>query len=237
MSPDLPAAHHYYQWIVDTFNPYLRGRILDIGGGWGAHLAFILPQHGDLVSIDCDAASVEAMRARYGRYPQFQAWHLDFGEVRARTTLMAQRFETIMALNVLEHIEDDVGALKIMCGLLQAQRGVVLLQVPAHAWLYGTLDRQAGHYRRYSRATLRRALVAAGFECVRLRYFNAFGVLPWLINARLLKASLASKEVAWQIRFFDRWLVPVLRAVETCVRVPFGQSLIAMARAAKPSDG
>jgi SAM-dependent methyltransferase len=233
MSPDMPKAKNYYNWIISKFLPYLGDNILDVGGGYGAHLEYILPEYGRVTSIDLSETSVQFMRERFRNYPDFQAICIDFGQDEALTHLIESKFDTITCLNVLEHIEDDLTVLKDMYAILQAQTGVLLLQVPAHEWLYGTLDIQAGHYRRYSLAYLSDILTKAGFDIVDICYFNSFGALPWFINARVLKSKLEADGVNLQIRLFDRYLVPLLRNVESRIKLPFGQSLMAVAKVKK----
>jgi len=117
-----------------------------------------------------------------------------------------------------------------MHGILKDQQGTLLLQVPALGWLYGTLDELAGHYRRYDRKGLQTMLTQAGFEVQQIYYFNSFGVIPWFINARILRPrTLSNRSVGLQIKVFDRFIVPVLRRSEKLVRLPLGQSLIAVA--------
>lgn len=232
MAPEMVDAVNYYAWILEQLRPHLGRQILDIGGGFGSHLEPLVKEGQNIFSIDLSEASVQVMQDRFKDYPNFEAHPLDFGSVDGQSQLVVHHFDTIMCLNVLEHIEDDLGALKHMYTILEAQQGTLLLQVPAHPWLYGSLDALAGHYRRYNRTTLRAVLTQAGFDVKRLYYFNSFGVLPWFINARILKPrALATRGVGTQIKIFDRYIVPVIRQVEDLIRLPFGQSLIAVAAA------
>jgi 2-polyprenyl-3-methyl-5-hydroxy-6-metoxy-1,4-benzoquinol methylase len=229
MAAEMPNAKNYYQWTVSQLTPYLGSHILDIGGGYGAHLEHILRQDNIVLSLDLSIRSVRMMKERFKDYPGFDTMCADFGQEDIQERLSNYHFDTITCLNVLEHIEDDAAALKDMYRILEPQKGTLLLQVPALEWLYGSLDQQAGHFRRYSLRRLRRILVEANFKIIRLHYFNFFGVLPWFINARIFKRSVASGTVDTQIRIFDRYLVPPLRLLETAVSPPLGQSLIAVA--------
>lgn len=236
MSPEMPNATNYYRWIVSQIAPYLGHHILDVGGGYGAHLAHILPERGNVTSIDLSESGVRFMRERFQDFPNFQARHADFRRQEVQDDLAAQRFDTITCLNVLEHIEDDLAALQGMHAILAAQNGAVILQVPAHQWLYGSLDSEAGHFRRYRAADLRRRLDQADFEILRLYHFNSAGVVPWFINARILKSALDAGRVNFQIRVFDRYIVPVMQRLESRISPPIGQSLMAIARARQPEQ-
>ncbi|MFA5181674.1 MAG: class I SAM-dependent methyltransferase [Syntrophales bacterium] len=231
MSPDLPGAKKYFQWIVSEIEPYLGTHILDIGSGYGIHLEYVLPQHPNITSIDLCFESVQALRQKFKAYPDFEARQADFEQVSDLESLLSLRFDTIVCLNVLEHLQDDISALKRMYEVLQQQRGIVLLMVPAHQWLYGSMDRQAGHFRRYTSISLGSKLRQVGFEILRLYHFNTFGVLPWFINNRIFNKKLDGSGVGLQIKIFDTYIVPVIKRLESRIKFPVGQSIITVARA------
>lgn len=158
----------------------------------------------------------------------------DFGLEDVRAELVRKQFDTIICLNVLEHIEDDLTALRHMREILERQNGKLLLQVPAHQVLYGTMDALAGHYRRYSRGYLKHQLQDAGFHIEKLFFFNSFGALPWFLNARVLKPKTLEMGVLnTQLVVYDRYFIPILRQIEALIRFPVGQSLMAVAQAKK----
>jgi ubiquinone/menaquinone biosynthesis C-methylase UbiE len=229
MTPEMLHAQNYYQWTVDQFTDYLGDHILDIGGGYGSHLEFILPDHPRVISAELSEDSVAFMNRRFQNYPEFEAIQVDFGANDIQM-LTSKNFDTITLFNVLEHIEDDFTALKDMHSVLAEQQGHLLIQVPAHMWLYGSLDEQAGHFRRYSKAYTADILKRSGFEIVKLYHFNVFGVLPWFINARILRQSLQASSVNTQVKIFNA-LIPYLRTLENIMNLPVGQSIIAIAKA------
>jgi SAM-dependent methyltransferase len=134
--------------------------------------------------------------------------------------------DTILCFNVLEHVEDDRGALRRLHAAL-APGGRLLLLVPAHQRLYGAIDRAIDHYRRYDAAGLAATLEEAGFRVEHTQYFNRLGVLGWYLNSVLLRRT---KVPGLQLRL-QNVLVPFLRA-EAALPLPFGLSLIAVARRA-----
>jgi|APSaa5957512622_1039677.scaffolds.fasta_scaffold126571_1 2-polyprenyl-3-methyl-5-hydroxy-6-metoxy-1,4-benzoquinol methylase len=231
MSPAMQEAQNYYRWIVSVLSPYLGENILDIGSGYGAHLVNLLPLGKLVTSIEISTESVAFLDQRFAEYDNYQAMQGEFGNHLVMDMLDRKGFDTISCLNVLEHIEDDLNALRQMHTLLSPQSGVLLLQVPAHAWLYGSLDSQAGHFLRYQKAPLRQKLVQAGFEVLKVDYFNSISALAWFVNARILKQELHAGGVNSQIRLYDRYLLPIFRVIESIIPLPFGQSLIAVARA------
>jgi hypothetical protein len=128
-------------------------------------------------------------------------------------------------LNVFEHIEDDAAALSSTYNIL-AQGGTLILIVPAHAWLYGSMDSSIGHCRRYTKAMLKQKLDAAGFQTIQLKYINLLGAVGWFINGKLLKRKTPPAD---QLKLLNRW-IPLLQKAETIIKPPFGISLLAIAR-------
>lgn len=230
MSPAMRSASNYYGWIAAQFRPVLGCRVLDIGGGLGSHLDHVVDGSRFVMSVDLSQECVADMTRRLGG-ARFEARVGDITDPALARELAALAFDTILCVNVLEHIERDDLALRCMAEVLRPSGGHVFLLVPAHPFLYGSPDALAGHVRRYTRRDLRDAVQAAGFSVRRLYHFNWFGAVPYLVNARVLRPKTLGGAVDAQIALFDRFFVPVLRRLESVVRMPFGQSLIAIAKA------
>jgi SAM-dependent methyltransferase len=155
--------------------------------------------------------------------PKFslQTCHLEECDLAA---LAAQRFDTVFCINVLEHIEDDLGALRTF-GRVLVPGGRVLIWVPAVQAAYGPLDAELGHYRRYSKTSLGRVFADAGLELQALRYSNPIGLVGWMFNSHVLKTKAHS---LWQVRVFDSLIAPWALPLERLVPPPIGLSLIAV---------
>jgi 2-polyprenyl-3-methyl-5-hydroxy-6-metoxy-1,4-benzoquinol methylase len=222
----LSEAKNYNRWIFQLIQPFLGQRILDIGCATGNITEYFLDRQC-VVGLDCDKQAIERIRTRFVNSPNFSVYYANFPKSDL-SFLGPSAFDTIVCLNVLEHIADDVGAVETMRTLL-VDGGRLILLVPAFRWLYGSLDAADGHFRRYSRRELREKLALAGFLVCGTQYMNFPGILGWLINGRLRKVPLIPKS---QLLFYDR-IVPVIQRLERFVRVPLGQSLIAVAD--KPS--
>jgi SAM-dependent methyltransferase len=136
----------------------------------------------------------------------------------------ARPFDSVVCLNVLEHIEDDLFALEQMHRVL-APGGNLALLVPAHQVLYGEFDRAVGHYRRYEKRELATKLKQAGFTVRKMKFFSLLATLPWLVNGRLLKRDYLP---TGQANLANR-LVPLLK-LERFIGPPCGLSLIAIAQ-------
>jgi len=126
----------------------------------------------------------------------------------------------------MEHVERDADFLRAARRTLTGD-GSLLLLVPAVPAIYGSLDRAFDHFRRYTRAGLRKLLLDAGFEIEKLYYVNGVGVAAWFFAGRVLHRTTLGRG---QVRFYDRWVIPWLRLIETKIRPPIGQSLLVVAR-------
>jgi SAM-dependent methyltransferase len=141
-----------------------------------------------------------------------------------RADLQTERVDSIVCMNVLEHIEDDTSTLKDFASVLVPD-GTLILLVPAHPALYGTLDIGLDHFRRYQRRSLKELVTASGFEVESIRHLNMVAVAAWWLNSRVLKRKLMP---GGQLRAF-RWLMPLLR-IERHIDPPFGLSLLVIAK-------
>jgi SAM-dependent methyltransferase len=149
MSSGLEAARNYHRWNFAWIEPHVRGRILDVGGGTGNHLAFL--RDAEIVSIDLSREAVEELRAKHSDLPN---WSFEVGDITDAALidrLGPASFDTVLSCNVFEHIPDDALAFEHAARLLKPGGRLVLL-LPAHQRLYGSMDQLAGHFRRYSRS-------------------------------------------------------------------------------------
>jgi SAM-dependent methyltransferase len=175
-----------------------------------------------LVLTDPDSAYRETLQSRFAGSPNVVVDRITLPDHSAGARFQHYQLDTVVALNVIEHIADDVEALRSMAAMLQPGGRAVVL-VPAFQRLYGSLDRELGHVRRYTRTNLSQRMSEAGFRVERTFYFNLVGMIGWWVNARLRKVPRIPTE---QLGYFDT-LVPILR-LEDLVPLPFGQSVIAI---------
>ena len=220
----LGGAEAYNRWIFDTIRPFVAGRTLEVGCGIGTFSRLLAGAAAHLTAVDIEAPFVAATeRATAGR---------------ANTTVICadatqypwpQSFDTIVALEVIEHIADDAAFLRTLGGAL-APGGRLVLKVPALPALYGAYDHAVGHHRRYDRRGLGARLAEAGLEVATIAYFNAAGALGWWLHSRVLGRTRPSGA---QVRVFDA-AVPMLRRLERAVPPPFGLSLFAVATRSVP---
>lgn len=212
----------YNRWLFDQFGDCLGARVLEVGAGTGNITQFLCLGDRDVMATDVLPAYRKQLASRFAGQPNVQTGVFDLTR-SAPAEMTASPFDTVVCLNVLEHIEDDRFALSQMASVLSSG-GTLALLVPAHQILYGEFDRAVGHYRRYSRHELRKVLIETGFTVESLKFFSLAATLPWLINGRLLKRSFLP---AGQTDLANR-LVPLLK-LERFIGPPFGLSLIAIA--------
>ena len=223
-SSAIETADNYTRWILSAFTPYFGRRLLEVGLGHGGYRRFV-PAGIDYIGLDIDPDSVARGQARYPADTWLQA---DVTDPALTARLASKGIDTVLCINVLEHIEQDEAAVATLLSVL-APGGHLLILVPAFASLYSDLDRMAGHCRRYTLRDCPR-LAGAGGNLVKAHYFNAVGGLGWWVNKALRHESLDSGAVNQQILFFDRFVVPVARAVDLVTRRFFGQSMICVIR-------
>lgn len=216
----LESLERYNRWIVDHLRPHAGCRVLEVGAGTG-NLTRFFQTCDEVLAVDIDPGFANRFATRFGGNPRVKVEVMD---VAAPEDPLGNRlFDTILCVNVLEHIAEDEMTLKRFRHHL-IPGGRLLLLVPAHQALYGGVDESAGHVRRYDRRGLATKLVAAGFTVERIRYFNMLGALGWWVNVRVLRRRYLPDG---QSRLLNH-LVPLLR-LEDRISPPFGLSLIAIA--------
>ena len=224
----MASVSHYNQWIYEALAPFAGPRILEVGCGIGNMTAFFLESEL-LVAIDRLQASVLLTRKRYPGRANLKVLQGDISDSALPARLQPFDIDTVLCVNVLEHIEDDVEALRHMWQILQSD-GHLLLLVPAGSYMFGALDEALGHFRRYDRVGLKQIVQQAGFQPIQLRYMNLAGIPGWWLNSRVLRRDLLPEG---QLHWFNR-LAPFFIRSERALRrvwdVPAGQSLICIAQ-------
>ena len=222
----MAAAPRFNRWMFERLRPWVGRRVLEIGAGIGNMSAFLVDEAGvdRLVLTDTEPYYLGRLRERFAGRPQVAVAELRLPGRDPR--LVAERLDTVVCLNVLEHIEQDGAALRAMRDLLQPA-GRLLLLVPSLRALYGSLDEALGHFRRYVPDELQAKLQVAGFRVRHLEYFNLAGVPGWWLTGRVLRRRLIP---AGALRWYEA-LVPLFR-LERFLPWRIGQSLIAIGEVA-----
>lgn len=214
----------YNRWLHDQFDAFLGRRVLEVGSGVGNQTRYFVERER-VIASDIEPHYVKELQATVGQRSNVRVASFEFPLAdAARQDLASERIDSIVCMNVLEHIEKDRETLLDFAKVLP-EGGHLVLLVPAMPSIYGTLDKHLNHFRRYDREPLRQLLTEAGFEVESLRYLNQPGVFGWWLNSRVLKRRVIPRAQVGAVR----WLMPWLRS-EARRSPNFGMSLLALAR-------
>ena len=222
----LSAADRFNDEVWSRVQSFIGTDILEVGMGIGIFTEKLLTR-GKVLGVEIVPEFVEEARRRLGERPELEYLVADIGGAALPDSLRGRAFDTIVCMNVLEHIEDDRGTLSRFLGLLKPG-GKLVLVVPAHMWLYNPLDAHDGHFRRYEPAELSEKLTAAGFRVAHESRFNLFGIAGWFLNGTILRRKDLP---SGQMGLFNK-VAPLLFWLERLVGPPVGLSLLAVG--AKP---
>jgi glycosyltransferase involved in cell wall biosynthesis len=214
----------YNHWLVERFRSALGTRILEIGAGFG-NMTRHLTGRELVVASDLDPVAIEYLRGAFREDGSVRVASYRFPlDGAGRDEIRSLKIDTVVCLNVLEHIEDDSGTLADLHAVLQPGGRLVLL-VPALARLYGSLDEHLRHFRRYEKAELEGKVRAAGFTLEDCRFLNRPGILGWYVNGKILRRRVLPRG---QLAAF-KLLLPLLKREEENPPSA-GMSLLAIAR-------
>lgn len=218
----------YYRWAFSLLEPYIGSRVMDAGCGIG-NFTHLLAEKADYVlAVDLSPRNIELLTWRFRGSKIVEILQADLEHDLA--AIRKKAIDTVVCLDVLEHVEDDVALLASFRQSIQPG-GTLLLKVPACTWLYGSIDVASSHYRRYNKAELAERALRAGWESVRVFHMNVFGVLPYWFKSRILNRSVNFSRTfpRWQIKLIRR-AIPIMKVVDGFIGPPVGQSAILVAK-------
>jgi SAM-dependent methyltransferase len=212
------------RWMYDTARPYLGDRVLDAGAGIGPFVELMVDDGKDVTAIEFLPEFVDELRARFGNSDRVAIRQGDLSDAAALAGL--DSFDSVLCLNVLEHIKDDSAAMRNLLAVTKSG-GTLVALVPAYQWLFNRMDRAVGHHRRYGRDQFTRRLTAAGWTVERCFRFNAVAVLGWFVAGSVMRREKPGQDLAG---IYEK-LIPSLAFLEDHVlHGVAGLSLIAVCR-------
>jgi SAM-dependent methyltransferase len=212
---------NYPRWIGGLCAPYLGAEVLEVGAGYGTVTQHLVNGR-HVVAVDASPECAVALKGRFNGFANVEVHQADLREY-----CDDRRFDSVVMINTLEHIPDDVDALVNMKRLLRPG-GRVVIYVPAHNVLFSDYDRKVGHQRRYDAPMLRAVIGEAGLAPVEMRPVNLLGIPAWLLFSRLLRQDPSDR---WAARLWDNTGTVATRWIEDRIRVPVGLNLLAVAQA------
>ena len=218
----LTEAKNYNRWIADNFYASIKAPLLEFGSGIG-NISELLSSYTPLCLTDTDERMLTHLKNKFSHINDVSVNFLDITQPPPEH--LVGSFQTVIGINVLEHIEDDEKALFHLGNVLKPS-GRLLLLVPAKRWAYTALDKHLGHFRRYEEIELREKLAKASFQIEKLYFFNIIGLMSWIIRDKLQRSGGLRP---YQISLFDT-IVPICKRVKSKVSMPLGISLIAVAQ-------
>lgn len=221
-------AHQFNKWMFETILPFSKGRILEIGSGLGNISTYFLENENEILLTDLRTEYCTLLQDKFSSKPnllgvdQLNLIHPDFDKVYKDHL---ENYDTVFALNVIEHIEDDNLAITNCKKLLRANGHLIIL-VPSYQKLYNRFDEELGHFRRYTQKSLNELFLKNHLSVVHKQYFNLIGIVGWYISGNLMKKESIPSN---QMKVYDK-LVPVWQVLDKLVQNKFGLSTIIIGR-------
>ena len=221
----LSNSENFNRWMFKSIEPHASGRILEIGSGLGNISRFFIEKGADIILSDLRDNYLEQIQKRFTQDLQMITMDLVHPNFEQVYQDELESFDTVFALNVVEHIKDDKQALFNANRLLKPG-GTLIILVPAYQALYNRFDAELHHYRRYRISTLEALFTANEFNVIKRFYFNFTGIFGWFLTGRILKRKVIP---AGQMALFDK-VVPVLRLIDKIIMNLAGLSVIVIGK-------
>lgn len=220
---------NYNEWVFDNISSYIGNEVMDVGVGAGNFLKYFLNKKV-VLGIDVIDFFVDNLFKSYGSHKNIHFFNCDIQDDKVIQIALPYEIDTVICNNVLEHVQDDIKALNNILKIL-AHNGNLILILPAFQLLFSKWDRAVGHFRRYNYKNIQEKLIKTNFSIKKSFYMNMLGFFAWFINGRILRNTPVSGSIIEkQAVFFDRHMVRFLRKIENKFVLPFGQTLIVVAR-------
>jgi SAM-dependent methyltransferase len=218
------------KWVYQSIQPHLIGNILEIGSGLGNISKFLIQDGYSITLSDYNQDYCRILKEKYTGIQNVKGFYqvnLQNENFELDYRLLKESFDTIFLLNVIEHIENEKKAIDI-CRFLLKEGGNLIILAPSYRFLYCRMDKELGHFRRYTLKRLESISKAAGFHLVKKQYFNALGIAGWFVSGKLLTHSSLQKN---ELNLFNK-LVPLAKLIDRIVSNKIGLSSIIIVKKA-----
>ncbi len=221
-------AIRFNKWMFSKLTPYLHGHILEIGSGIGNISSLLLDQYAGVSLSDVKYEYCKILQSRFSGNKNLEniyQFNLEDTSLLNHFPELAGKFDTVLALNVVEHIKNDSLAINNCIRLLN-ENGTLIILVPAHQFLYNSIDKALGHFKRYNQKSIGGLLGSSGLTVIHTSYFNAPGIPGWWLSGNVFKRKMVTGN---QMKTYDR-LVPLFKVVDAVMNKVGGLSVIAIAQ-------
>ncbi|SFW89938.1 class I SAM-dependent methyltransferase [Chitinophaga sancti] len=211
-------------WMFESIQPFVKGRVLEIGSGIGNISDCFVKNNYPITLSDYSDHYCNYLDKKFTNQPLIEGiFQIDLADADfdSRYNLLIGKFDTVFALNVVEHIKDDHLAIA-NCRKLLKPGGNLIILVPAYQTLYNSFDVELEHFRRYTRKSVTELFNSQQIHILQTRYFNMAGILGWFVSGTILrKKQLPSG----QLSFYNK-LVPIFRILDQVTFNQVGLSVI-----------
>jgi Methyltransferase domain len=221
----MDLAENYREWILSFIRPYLGKHLVEVGAGTGAFSKQLLSTRStETLAVVEPSNMFDQLRQNLtgSTHSTVVRFFRDVFRNVATDIRREQLPDSIIYINVLEHIEDDQYELSTAWANL-SEGGRIFVFVPAQPFLFSQFDKYLGHFRRYRKLELEEKFRLAGFTILHSRNFDLPGIVPWFIKYRMVRSL---KMQPAMIRFYDRLAVPFIRSIESVIHPPLGKNLL-----------
>lgn len=191
----IAKADRFNRWMYDQIKPHLKGEILEIGSGIGNISKLVIESNHSITLSDYSKEYCVLLKENFSKNKnvrnviQIDLLHPDFDK---KFSAYKEKFDCVFLLNVIEHIEDDKLSIR-NCKYLLKPGGHLILLAPAYSWLFGTFDKQLGHFRRYTIKTMSELLQTQNFHISSGSYFNIAGIAGWFLFGKIFRRRMLGK--------------------------------------------
>jgi hypothetical protein len=227
----LAEAVNHRRWFSGLATKYLGDNPIEISSGFGDYAAEWLPAVKNFTCTEAESDRLTALKERFADNPNVEVRHLLLPSDEKAD------HSALVTYNVLEHIEEDVEALRSMGQLVRPGAPIVVI-VPAFPFAMSHVDIATGHVRRYTKKSMREAMTKAGLIPERIQYVNSLGLIGYYMATSVFKLTpkKSDKPGGGMVLWYDKWVAPMTQFLERFIRPPFGQSVLAIARSPEESD-
>jgi 2-polyprenyl-3-methyl-5-hydroxy-6-metoxy-1,4-benzoquinol methylase len=219
----MAGAKKFSYWMYQQIQPFLKGHVLEIGCGIGNISTYLLQDGFSTTLSDYNPAYLSTLQHKFVKYPNLQAVlsiNLQHPNFEIAYADLCASFDTIFLLNVIEHLPFDAVSVA-HCQWLLKPEGRLIVLAPAYKTLFCNLDKNLGHYRRYTQSSLAQLLINEQLAVIKKRYFNLAGIIGWFIQGKLLKGSMLNNS---SLKVYNA-LVPFFKVIDRLIRYRMGLSV------------